>query len=112
MNQNTPITSSQLSDVSLANFPFLAEGALSALSRRLQLSMKEFGLHLCQIYYRAQGRDPSFEELFLLDSIVQRRCESPDALLLSEFTTESDEIAETFADMLKRRTAACSYSPS
>lgn len=106
MNQNTPITSSQLSDVSLANFPFLAEGALSALSRRLQLSMKEFGLHLCQIYYRAQGRDPSFEELFLLDSIVQRRCESPDALLLSEFTTESDEIAETFADMLKRRTAA------
>ena len=106
MNQQQPISVSQWSDVSLANFPFLSEGAISALSHKLELAMKDFGLRLCQNYYRSQVRDPFLVELLLIDSIAKSRRECPDAMLLSEFTTASDAIAETFADMMTRRTAS------
>lgn len=106
MNQNESAKVFDTADISLVNFPFFSEHDLSRLARELSLSMGSLGLRFCQSYYRTQKRDPRIEELRLLDSIVQDGYTSPDTLLLSEMTTESDAIADTFADLMTRRSAA------
>lgn len=106
MNQNDPI----LQSVSLVNFPFLAKDALAALAKEARLSMGVFGLQLCQEYYRSQKRDPRHEELQLLDTVVTDGYRHAGSILISQFNTESTTIAETFADLLKRRGAAARAS--
>ena len=106
MSQNESANFFDTADISLVNFPFLSEHDLSRLARELSLSMGSLGLRFCQSYYRTQKRDPRIEELRLLDSIVKDGYARPDTLLLSEMTTESDAIADTFADLMTRRSAA------
>ena len=106
MNQNDPI----LQTVSLVNFPFLTKESLARLAKEEQLAMDILGLQLCQEYYRSQKRDPSRDELHLLDTVVADGYRSADSLLISQFTTESTTVAETFADLLGRRSGAARIS--
>lgn len=104
MNQNESTISTETDEVSLVNFPFHSQDSLSALAGKLELSMGGFGLRLCQNFFRMQKRDPRVEELRLLDGIAKDAYCRPDTLLLSEMTTESQVIADTFADLMTRRT--------
>ena len=106
MNQNDPI----LKTVSLVNFPFLTKESLAVLAKEEGLAMGVLGLQLCQEYYRSQKRDPSREELHLLDTVVADGYRSADSILISQFTTESTTVAETFADLLGRRSGAARAS--
>lgn len=105
MNQTESATPVQEEDLSLANFAVFSIEELATLAKKLRLKMGRFGLRVCQDYYRTQKRIPRVNELFLLDSIVQEAYERPSTLLLSEMTTESDVIADTFADLMTRRSA-------
>lgn len=105
MNQTESATSARTEDLSLADFAVFSTEELAVLARKLRLKMGRFGLRVCQDYYRAKKRIPRIEELLLLDSIVQETYERPDTLLLSEMITECDVIADTFADLMTRRSA-------
>lgn len=105
MSRNESVASATSRAVSLVNFPFLTKEALAAISKKYDLRMSIFELRFCQQYYRSIKRDPRMEELILLDSIVKEGYQKADSYLLSEMKTESDVIADTFADLMTRRSA-------
>lgn len=89
----------------LADFFSLDESALAELAQSLRLSLRVSSLRSCRNYYRSVVRRvPTEEELVFIDRAVKSAAASPDSLLLTQMTTESDTVAETFADLMTRRT--------
>jgi len=103
-NQNTPVTPS--ADMSFVNFAYMTETALEALRKHFHLQMCIGSLQTCQAQYRLLRREPTVDELYLLDALIAENELLSDTYLPAEMKTEDPLVAETFANMMARRSAA------
>ncbi len=95
--------------LSLAGFTVMDEATLESTRKNLGLSMSPAEFRACRNYYKnTVHHDPEFEELFFLDGIVCAASREPQYLCLAEMKTDSDLIAEIFADLMKHRRAVAS----
>ena len=59
-----------------------------------------------QVFYAGTAmRDPTVGELRLLDAITQRGSYAPGHIAVGELTTSSPALAETWTDMMEKRSA-------
>lgn len=103
MNQEIMHTEEQTGP-SLANFPFFSAETLKELASTLGLFMGVPELRFCQEHYRTiLRRDPSVEELLMIDGMVKNGYRKADCFLLSEMTTESETVAGLFSELMTHR---------
>lgn len=77
---------------------------LEQMKRDLKLQMPMPQLAFCASYYRAhEKRDPGIEELAMLDLFASRVQSIPQALAPTELLTNDAFVAQTYADMMKKR---------
>lgn len=103
-NQNAPVTPS--SDMSFVNFAYMTENALEALRKHFHIEMCIGALQTCQAQYRLLRRDPTVDELYMLDALLAENDRLPSTYLPAEMKTDCTAIANTFADMMARRSDA------
>lgn len=75
---------------------------MTKLKEALNLKMQLEQLQCCAKYYSGIKRDPSVEELELLDAIASLPI-APEAVMLSELYTNDSFVASTYADMMNKR---------
>ena len=103
-NQNAPVTPS--SDMSFVNFAYMTENALEALRKHFHIEMCIGALQTCQAQYRLLRRDPTVDELYMLDALLAENDRLPSTYLPAEMKTDCTAIANAFADMMARRSDA------
>ena len=88
----------------LENFPALENAQLAELAAAQQIALPLPVLHAYQTVCRSQGkRTVTGEELRFLDQLAKAFRNTPDAYLMAAMTTDNDAVAETLADLMKRR---------
>ena len=88
----------------VTNFAAFTPTMLHSMKYDVGLYMTEEQLANLRRYYRSSvRRDPSLDELYLLDRMIQLRgnVEAP----ITTLSTDSDVIAQTYADVMKKRKA-------
>ena len=77
---------------------------LEQMKRDLGFEMPLWRLSFCASYYRThEKRDPFIEELKMLDLLSEDGAPSPMSAAPTELLTNCDFVAETYADMMKKR---------
>lgn len=77
----------------------------------LEKAKAELGLHLpvrslavaAAYYQKTLHRDPTVDEIRILDALWQSKTESPELIAVTELLTNDAEVAETYADMMSKR---------
>ena len=85
------------------NFTKITVGEAEELRARLSLSMPTETLVSCGIYYKKHvKRDPSLDELQMLDMLFAARAKEAASLTFTELVTRDFFVAQTYADMIKK----------
>lgn len=93
-------------ELHLANFSYMSNESLEQVISTLGLSFSAAELRsCCRHYHDRMNRDPKIDELYLLDRLVADAYLQPESVLLTRMETLSDTVAETFADLMMRRSA-------
>ncbi len=99
MEQRTPPTMQQ----AIPQFTTLPVESLALLIRDLSLTMTVRDLAYCQNQYRMrEHRNPTGEELRLLDSLYSHRAHRLESLAIRHLYTSDAMVAETYADMVAK----------
>ena len=87
----------------IRNFTKITAGEAESLRARLSLSMPTETLVSCGTYYKNHiKRDPSLDELQMLDMLFAARAKEAASLTLTELLTRDDFVAQTYADMIRK----------
>ncbi|MBQ9079972.1 MAG: hypothetical protein IJY27_02760 [Clostridia bacterium] len=95
------------------DFAHFSAQMLHSMKYDVMLSMSVEQLTALQSFYlRVAHRDPTLDELYLLDRILQTR--TPARCPISDFLTDSPLLAETYADLMAKRAALpdCKTAPT
>ena len=103
MSENKNASTTPSSDMSFVNFAYMTEHALEALRKHFHIEMCIGALQTCQAQYRLLRRDPTVDELYMLDALLMENDQLPCTYLPAEMKTDSAAIANAFANMMARR---------
>ena len=78
---------------------------LELMKQDLSIEMSLPTLEYCASYYRRQKRDPGIEELRMLDRFSATLVSSPASVATVELISKDNFAAETYADLLNKRSA-------
>ncbi len=88
----------------VVKFPFLSRPSLKEFAKQYTPDMGITELQYCQRFYlREAKRDPSLAELSFLNNIVACHASKPEAILISELSTNDRFIVDTFSDLTEKR---------
>ncbi|MBQ8416200.1 MAG: hypothetical protein IJX13_04810 [Clostridia bacterium] len=76
---------------------------LTRLQSDLSLNVSVKTLSFCSQYYKTEERDPSVDELRMLDALSTSLEKDLDAIAPTELLTNDAFVAETYADLIKKR---------
>ncbi len=90
-------------DHTVADFGCLPEESLHALGESLGLGMQPSQLASCSAYYRSVRRDPSIDELRLIDAcITAQRTQATQTMTLSSLTSPDGKIADMLRSLIEQ----------
>lgn len=90
----------------VVGFKALTPMALSNMKKDLGLSMTVSELEFCQKNFVPSGRiDPTIDELYFLDAIVEGHHHSGDFASISRFFLNDEEVMRTYRDLLSKRSS-------
>ncbi len=93
-----------LTKAKIINFGSYREQQLEQMKRDLKLHLPLQTLSFCANYYLTQAkRDPFIEEIRMLDHLFLRAQTTLSFVAPTELLTNCDFVAETYADMMKKR---------
>ena len=87
----------------LTNFSDFTDTALAYLAQSQNWHMTASDLSVCREFFRSIRRDPTIDELNMLDTVVTAAHQDPECFLLAEMITKDETVAETFSDLMTRR---------
>ena len=85
-----------------------SERNLARMNKDLGTQLSPSSLMRLQAFYRRNAkREPTVGELRFLDALDREGKEAPDRIAVGEMTTASSEIADTWADMMRKHALLC-----
>lgn len=90
----------------IVKFALYTPDMLEKMRADLGLQMPVSCLQTCAAYYQsALRRDPTLDEIRILDAIWAKQSTAPEALAVAELLTNDNEVAATYADLMQKRHA-------
>ena len=99
-------TSTVYEQAPIADFTTASKEILSSMISEWGLSMSLRDLQYCQNQYRMrERRNPTVEELRLLDALYRKRTNKAERLGIRSFYTSDPIVAQTYADIIAKASA-------